>query len=73
MKRPIEKRIVFLRRRQVEKRTGLGRSSLYKLISDGLFPKPVKLGPRTAAWVESEVDAWAAERVARRDAEQVSA
>jgi predicted DNA-binding transcriptional regulator AlpA len=36
----------------------------------GTFPKSVKLGPqaRAIAFVENEVDAWIAERIAEREA-----
>ena len=36
--------------------TGLGRSAFYAAISDGVLPKPVKLG-RASAWPEHELDA----------------
>jgi len=35
----------------------------YKLISDGLFPKPIKLG-RSSRWLKSEVEAWVQQRIA---------
>lgn len=35
----------------------------YKLISEGLFPKPVKLG-RSSRWLKSEVEAWVQQRIA---------
>lgn len=35
--------------------TGLARSTVYKFIAEGRFPKPVKLGARMVAWVESEI------------------
>ena len=39
--------------------TGLSRSHLYHLISQGLFPTQINLcGGRAVAWVESEVQAW---------------
>ena len=47
--------------------TGLGRSSIYKFIALGTFPKPVQLGDRAVGWVDHEVDDWIAERVADRD------
>ncbi|WP_366543608.1 helix-turn-helix transcriptional regulator, partial [Salmonella enterica] len=31
---------------------------LYELIRQGRFPEQVKIGPRTVAFVESEVDEW---------------
>ena len=53
----------ILRRRQVEQRTGLARSTLYQYMQDGMFPKPVRLGPRAVGWLASDVDAWIASRV----------
>jgi prophage regulatory protein len=56
----------LLPRREVERRVGLGRSTIYKRIAAGTFPKPVKLGA-SSCWVESEVEAWIQERIAERD------
>lgn len=53
----------LIRRRQVEERTGLGRSSLYAKIARGEFPAPVKLGARASAWINGEVEAWICARV----------
>ena len=53
----------FLRRKQVEQRTGLSRSTLYQFIKDGAFPKPVPLGRRAVGWLESEVVDWISSRV----------
>lgn len=55
--------IRFLRLPEVKVITGLSKSSLYGLIRDQSFPSPVRLGPRAVAWVRSEVNQWAAERV----------
>ncbi len=52
----------ILRRPQVERRTGLSRSTLYQYIQDGRFPKPLQLGPRAVGWLESEVSEWIAAR-----------
>jgi len=54
----------LLRRRQVERRTGLSRSTLYLRMSQGSFPKPVHLGVRSVAWLEADVSAWIEKRVA---------
>ncbi|AYW92010.1 TPA: AlpA family phage regulatory protein [Yersinia enterocolitica] len=37
--------------------TGLTDKWFYKLIKDGLFPKPIKLG-RSSRWLKSEVEVW---------------
>ena len=53
----------FLRRKQVEARTGLARSTIYLYIKAGTFPRPVPLGPRAVGWLESDVSNWIAERI----------
>ena len=42
--------------------TGLTDKWIYKLIKDGEFPKPIKLG-RSSRWLQSEVEAWLQERI----------
>ena len=37
---------------------GIGRSTVYKLLSDGAFPKPVRLGPRTVRWRLEAIESW---------------
>ena len=44
--------------------TGLTDKWFYKLIKDGEFPKPIKLG-RSSRWLQSEVEAWLQERIAQ--------
>lgn len=56
------------RQPEVSARTGLPRSQLYRLIKEGDFPRPVKLGGRAAGWLSSEIDNWIAGRVKERDA-----
>jgi len=48
----------LLRITDVMTRTSLSRSHIYALVRRGQFPAPVKLGPKCARWVESDVDAW---------------
>ncbi|EEQ3414326.1 AlpA family transcriptional regulator [Escherichia coli] len=42
--------------------TGLTDKWFDRLIKDGRFPKPVKLG-RSSRWLKSEVEAWLQERI----------
>jgi prophage regulatory protein len=37
------------------------------MMAEGTFPKPVKLGARAVAWVESEVEEWILARIEERD------
>ena len=48
----------ILRRKQVEARTGLARSTIYDRIKAGTFPAPISLGEKAVGWIEAEVDAW---------------
>ena len=43
--------------------TGLTDKWFYKLIQDGKFPKPIKLG-RSSRWLKSEVENWLQTRIA---------
>ncbi len=56
----LQPRLSILRRKEVQVRTGLARSTIYLYIKAGLFPKPVALGPRAVGWIESEVTDWPA-------------
>ena len=57
----------IIRLKEVIDCTGLGRSTIYKYISEGAFPKQVSLGDRCVAWVESEVHDWILARIKVRD------
>jgi prophage regulatory protein len=59
----ISDEVGFMRLPEVKSVTGLSKSSLYALIRANSFPAPVQLGPRTVAWVKSEIRQWAAERI----------
>jgi prophage regulatory protein len=56
--------ISFLRLKQVKERTGLGRSSIYAQISAGKFPAQINLGARAVGWVDEDISAWMARRIA---------
>ena len=61
-----QKRLIRLP--EVLSRTGYGRTTIYRKMEDGSFPKSVKLGgppkdpnafnSRAIAWIEDEVDQW---------------
>lgn len=53
---------VFLRMATVIRMTGLGRSTIYRLIADHKFPSPVRLGPRAVAWRRTDLDQWSEAR-----------
>jgi len=57
----------ILRRDEVERVTGLPRSSLYEKVAKGDFPKPIKLSARSVGWLESEIIDWQRARIGARD------
>ena len=66
----------FIRLPEVLSRTGYGRTSIYRKMEDGSFPKSLKLGgppkdpnefdSRAIAWIEDEVDQWIESRIEER-------
>ncbi|AEA68252.1 MULTISPECIES: AlpA family transcriptional regulator [Pseudomonas] len=60
----MERRI--LRRSDVEQKTGIKRAHIYNLMSQGKFPKSIRLGVRAVGWHAAEVDQWIAERLQDR-------
>ena len=66
----------FIRLPEVLSRTGFGRTSIYRKMEDGSFPKSLKLGgppkdpnefdSRAVAWIEEEVDQWIESRIEAR-------
>ncbi|MFQ3254551.1 MAG: prophage regulatory protein [Loktanella salsilacus] len=52
----------LMRLAEVQAVTGLGRSMIYKMISEGSFPGSVKLTSRAVAWREAAVRSWVESR-----------
>jgi prophage regulatory protein len=42
-------------------------AQLWRLVNDGRFPKPIKIGGGRNAWLESEIDDYLRARIADRD------
>ena len=57
----------FLRRREVEKITGLSYSSIYRLMPKGQFPRQVRVGPAAVRWRAGDITAWVESRPEARD------
>ncbi|WP_219096598.1 AlpA family transcriptional regulator [Pseudomonas sp. UMAB-40] len=70
-----DEQVEFIRLPKVKELTGLGTTKIYTMASDGLFPKQVRLGGRSVAWVKSEVLQWNNDQVAaaRGQRDQASA
>ena len=54
----------LIRLKEVQSRVGLGRSTIYRWMAKGNFPKPVRLGGHAVAWVLADIDQWISQRVA---------
>ncbi|OTA14385.1 dipicolinate synthase [Xenorhabdus vietnamensis] len=54
----------LIRLPEVQRRTGYSKAWIYRLIKEDKFPKQVKIGPRSVAFVESEIDGWVDQRIA---------
>lgn len=67
MQNPAE--LQAIRLPQVEARTGLKRTQIYKFEAEGNFPERIKLGERATAWYSHEVDAWLLSRQRKSMAE----
>jgi prophage regulatory protein len=57
----------FIKLAKVREYTSLSTSEIYRRIAAGNFPAQVTLGPKSVAWVESEILAWCDEMAARRE------
>lgn len=58
---------IFLRVKQVAAITNLSRSSIYDLVANQGFPKPVRISECRSAWVKSEIESWMRARMDARD------
>jgi prophage regulatory protein len=66
---PTEPPVRLLTYREVieAKRVPYTRRHIERLVDGKLFPAPVQVGPGRLAFIEAEIDAWIARRVAQRD------
>jgi len=60
-----------IRLKEVIDSTGLARSTIYKYVAEGFFPKPISLGDRCVGWLEGEVHDWILARVEERNLKRV--
>ena len=57
----------LLRLKAVIEITGLSRSTIYKYMANGAFPKSILIGERASAWLESDIQQWLNEKIEIRD------
>lgn len=61
--RPAIPRDRLMRLPEVEKTTGMKKSTIYKMVSEGLFSQPVRISRRMVAWPESVCLQWVQDRI----------
>lgn len=54
----------FIRLSEVMRRTGYSKAWIYRLLKEQRFPASIKIGSRSIAFIESEVDEWINQRIA---------
>ncbi|MFG0755392.1 AlpA family transcriptional regulator [Pseudomonas sp. TYF_14] len=48
----------FMRIDEVISVTGMGRNTIYRRMREGTFPRQVRLGPNSVAWLQSTISEW---------------
>jgi prophage regulatory protein len=57
----------IIRMKKLVEKVGLGKSTIYRKIQEGSFPKPFTIGDSKATgWLESDIDAWIQQHIAAR-------
>ncbi len=57
----------FLRAKQVAEMTSLSIPSIYRLQSQGKFPKSVRIAGNTTRWIFSEIEEYLNDRILERN------
>ena len=57
----------LLRLKQVREKTGLKRSQVYLYMKTSDFPRSIKIGPTSVAWLESEINEWIEKKLSDRN------
>ena len=66
MAEQVRQALKIIRRKQLEARLGLSRTTIYEKVARQELPPPIRLGSgRAVGWIEGEVDAWLAAQVER--------
>lgn len=61
MKQDLED-MAIIRMPDVKRLTGLGRTSIYQMMADGIFPRSVTLGARAVGWIVGDIRMWLQEK-----------
>lgn len=57
----------FIRLPEVKSITGMSKPTIYLWMKENRFPKAIKVGERSVAWIATEIDAWMKGRINARD------
>lgn len=60
-------KLILISSKEVCRRIPFSRAQINNMVRAGEFPRPVPIGPKRRAFIESEVEAWIAAKVAERD------
>ena len=52
---------------KAQERTGLSRTTLWRMSRDGRFPRAIAISPGRVAFVTEELEAWIAQRIDERE------
>ena len=50
--------VEIIGRKALEARIGLSCSTIYMMMSEGRFPRPIKIGRRAVGWRATDVEEW---------------
>lgn len=60
----------LLRRTDVERTVGLSRSTIYRMMNTGSFPRAIRITPSRVVWKESDIQDWIDDRI--KESEQAA-
>jgi len=63
----------ILRKQEVLRRIGVSASTLWRMVRDGWFPRPVRISANRVGWLEAEIDEWICLRLEKRDHSEIVA
>ncbi len=62
--------VEFIKIAEVRRITSMSTTFIYEHMLDNTFPKQVRLGPRSVAWIKADVQAWVQARIAESRSDQ---
>ena len=55
----------YIRLPELQKKVPFSRATFWRLEKDGLFPKRIKIGKKSVAWLVSDIDDWISQKAKR--------